>query len=293
MLRPDAANGPRPLVSCSRCGFLRYLTDAPPASTCSFSTFFQKRVVGGNLAGYLLEALRSMVATGPVRFVAQRATKGKARERILVADAIDGTLPHAFERQGPQCVALSSSLAGALHAAHREGVDSAVSDSSSMPLLRGSVDTIVRLRGFASEEDPAGWLARTSRQIAPGGRIVVQVFDCASWAFLLSGSKWVGLSPDEARYAFRAEDLEVLVDLCGLRVVRRSHFFPLLNACAWASSIFPSLNVIRPGWSTRQRPPLGRVVAYLLCVVAMLPLATAESLCHAGSVMLIEAEPKQ
>jgi hypothetical protein len=293
MLSPRCASGERVLVSCARCGFLRYLGEPQPDEQCGFSSFFLRRVAASTVAGQLLEGFRALAATGPVRFVLHGSRKKTRPERILVADTLDGTFSRSLQRGGVRCVALIRSLEGAAHATHRQGVDAVVAHGGTLPMLPGAVDAVVRMRGFVGESDPAGWLMQAGRQIAPGGRIVLQVFDCASWAFLLSGSQWVGLVANEGRFAYRAEDLEVLLDLCGLRIVRRSHFFPLLNSCAWVSSILPSLNVIGPNWSTQAPPHLGRVLGYLFCVAALLPLALAESLCHAGSVMLLEVEQKR
>ena len=293
MLSPRCASGERTLVSCARCGFLRYLGEPHSEGQCAFSSFFLRRVAASTVAGRLLEGFRALAAMGPVRFVLHGSRKLRTRERILVADTLDGTFSRSLQRGGVRCIALVRTLEGAAHATHRQGVDAVVTRGGTLPLLPGAVDTVVRMRGFSGELDPVEWLMQAGRQIRPQGRLVLQVFDCASWAFLLSGARWVGLVPSEGLFAYRAEDLEVLLDLCGLRIVRRSHFFPLLNACAWASSIVPRLNVIRPNWSTQAPPRLGHVLGYLSCVAALLPVALAESLCHAGSVMMLEVERKR
>ena len=284
--------GSRALVSCSRCGLLRFLAGAQPVSQHRFIDFILRRSYAQNLAGRLLRMASRAALAGPVSFLRDRQRKSPVSGLVLNADGADGVLSREIETQQARPLLITRTLADAQCAFHRHGVLAVQADPGASPIRLGVLDTVLRMQGLSGEPDPAVWLTRASRQLQPGGRIVLQVFDCSSWAFLLCGSRWVGLEPEDACYAYRGEDVEVLLDLCGMGVVRRSHDFPILNAFVWTSSLFPSLNAIDPAFASQPAPPALRTFAYLLLVAMLLPVAFLESLCHAGSVLMVEAERK-
>lgn len=292
VLSAGTHEGIRSLVSCSRCGLLRFLGEVARTGSSRFSDFVLRKNNARNVAETLLGAVRRVAMRGPLQFVLSRSGARKSPDLVLQVDATDGWLCRELEQRQADCMVVTPSHNDAARAFHREGVFAVVADSASLPLRLGSVDTVLRLRGFSAEADPAGWLTHLVRRLRPGGRVVLQVFDCSSWGFLLCGSRWVGLEPDSARFAYRAEDLEVLLELCGMRVVRRSHYFPMLNAMVWASSLFPGLDAnIAPANPAEQRT-FRSVLFYVLALLLLLPLALVESMCHAGSVLLLEAERK-
>ncbi|MCW5964495.1 MAG: methyltransferase domain-containing protein [Bryobacterales bacterium] len=292
VLSADTCEGSRSLVSCSRCGLLRFLGESTRSGNSRFSDFVQRKSNARNLAETLLGAVRRVAMRGPLQFVLSLKRARKTPDLLLHVDATDGWLGRELEQRYVDCVVVTPSHRDAARAFHREGVFAVVAESEALPLRLGSVDTVLRLRGFSTEADPAGWITHLVRRLRPGGRVVLQVFDCSSWGFLLCGSRWVGLEPDSARYAYRAEDLEVLLELCGMRVARRSHFFPMLNAMAWASSLFPSLDANVALAGAAEQRTFRSVVLYVLALLALLPLALVESVCHTGSVLLLEAERK-
>lgn len=288
VLTADTQNGGRLLVSCSRCGLLRFLTEAPHGETGGFPDFlFRQSPRGGFLHG-VLEWLRRDAARSLIRFVLQGFAPDKLAGPALLSGGADGFLCRELQNRKVHCLAIASSLHDAQRCFHREGVDTVLCSPSEAPVKLGSLQWLLRAQGFSAESDPAHWLTHAARRLQPGGRMFLQVFDCSSWGFLVCGSNWVGLEPQSARFAYRAEDLEVLLELCGMRVVRRSHYFPLMNALVWASSLFPKLDASRTQSETPQSPL--RVLLYMMAVLLVSPLAFLESLCHAGSVLMLEAE---
>lgn len=296
VLSAPTAGGPRALVSCSRCGLLRFLGAAQRSTVPCFFDAIERRDPARCWPERLLSYFRKAAAGGPLRFLMNDEWKQRTGARVFHVDAVDGTVCRGVQQQSLQSrpVVASPSIAGASRALHRHGIDALVADPVHSPLRNRCVDAIVRFRGFTSEADPAAWLSTAATQLRPGGRIYLQVFDCSSWAFLLCGSHWVGLEPSLANYAYRGEDVEVLFDLSGLRITRRSHAFPMLNTFAWASSLAPWLHRrLDPCLASNSGPlPVLPVLLYLLLVLALYPFALVESLCHAGSVLMIEAERK-
>ncbi len=282
----------RTLVSCSRCGLLRFLEEAPKPAGSRFSEFILRQTTARNLAEQALHLLKRRAVGSLLRFAATRTRAQQAPELLLHLDAMDGWFCRQWEQGHTDCMVSTQNVPDASRAFHRDGIFAVVAESAEPPLRMGTVDAVVRLRGFSSELDPAGWLAHIVRRIRPGGRVVLQVFDCSSWGFLVCGSGWVGLEADSATFAYRADDLEVLLELCGMRVVRRSHFFPWMNALVWASSLFPGLDPSVSGDTSGGPPASSTLLLYVLAAVALLPLAVVESLCDTGSTLMLEAERK-
>jgi len=292
VLSAETGQGSRALVSCSRCGLLRFLGDAPRLAGSRFSEFVSRHGFVRNAAERLLGAVRRGAARGPMRFVRGPLKANGAAKPILQVGGVDGSILRDQGFHQADCLLMTPQLEVATHALHREGIPSLVADSASPPLRLGALHAVLRLRGFSGEADPAAWLTSIARKLQPGGRVVLQVFDCSSWGFLLCGSRWVGLEPESAFYAFRAEDLDVLIELCGMRVVRRSHFFPLLNTLVWTSSLFPSLDVVTASSAEATNPSTMRILLYLAVALLLWPLALVESVCQTGSVLMLEAECK-
>lgn len=292
LLSAPTAEGSRALVSCSRCGLLRFLGEPASSSRRRFIDLILRRCPSLPAPGRFLHFLGRAALSGPLRFLLNQDWKRRQPGLVLHASAVDGELAREFQRHQVHSILLSPSLPDAACAFHRHGVAAAVADPLEAPIRHRVLDAVVRLRGLAAEADPATWLCSASRQIRPGGRVYLQIYDCSSWAFLLCGSHWVGLEADNARYAYRAEDLEVLLDLCGMRIVRRSHYFPFWNALVWAASLAPSLDALPGNQNSSASPFTPRTIACLALALLLLPLAFVESLCHAGSVLMVEAELK-
>jgi hypothetical protein len=280
---------------------LRFLAVAPNAGTGSFWRFVLAPESPGGITGRMLQGLKRRARQGLLGF-ASRGRNVSGADWLVQVEAPQGACCRSVADGKAHSLVITPHLSDAELALHREGVWAVVAQADQMPLRVNSCARVLRLGGLAAETDPAGWLTHTARRMQPGGRLVLQVFDCSSWGFLLCGSRWVGLEADAAAYAYRAEDLEVLLELCGMRVTRRSHHFPWMNALVWASSLFPGLHraVQTParqqpddqGRETGRAPGPMATLLYLGAVTMLLPLALLESLCHAGSVMMMEAERK-
>lgn len=292
LLSAPTATGTRSLVSCTRCGLLRFLGTPAPSAPPRFLDLLLGHSSAWEPSKKVLQTLSNWVLAGPARFVLNQDWK-KRQPKLVVQKITDTSLAKEARDGvgGVRSVFAAGDVTGITRAFYRHGFTSVAADSAEAPGDEGAADAVVRLRGFASENDPAGWLSCVTKKMRPDGRLYLQVYDCSSWAFLVCGSRWAGLEADSACYAYRAEDLEVLLDLCGLRIVRLSYYFPLLNAFVWAASLAPSLDGGDKKGETAT-PSTARSIAYLLLVCLLYPLALVESLCHTGSVVIVEAELK-
>ena len=140
--------------------------------------------------------------------------------------------------------------------------------------------------------DPRAYLRSAHDLLAPGGRLVVQVPNAASWQFRLLGRSWNGVDVPRHLFDFRGSDVEKLLESCGFEVVRRKYFSLRDNPAGLASSLAPSLDpmarrVRRVRESSGAR--LAKDLAYFALVLASLPFTAAEAAFRAGSTVMIEA----
>jgi SAM-dependent methyltransferase len=140
--------------------------------------------------------------------------------------------------------------------------------------------------------DPRAYLEAARALLRPGGSLVVQVPNAASWQFHLLGAAWTGVDVPRHLIDFRARDLEALLASCGFHVLRRKYFSLRDNPAGLASSIAPSLDPMAR--RIRRIPESGAAklvkdLLYLGLVAAALPFTIAEAACRAGSTVMIEA----
>lgn len=284
----------RTLIACRRCSLLRFVGPGIPDIARCYLDAIHFHHGDDRWAGRLFRALLRAGLRSKTGFVASALSRLGPGALTLELSGDDGTTARALERFDASVLSAIPDETLATKAFHAQGVFAVAADAASLPLRDPLFDLVTRLRGFAHPEDPVAWLDAARKVLRPGGRVVLQAFDSGSWAFLFTGSHWAGLEGATASYAFRSVDLEVLLDFCGYRILRRSHFFPVLNAATWVSSLFPALDPQRRRLRqpVRQGPALAWDLLFLALLIAFLPLGFVESVCHAGSVLMVEAEPK-
>jgi len=144
--------------------------------------------------------------------------------------------------------------------------------------------------------DPEACLLAAADLLAPGGRMFIQVPNSACWQFLIFGARWNGLQVPRHPIHYRPEDLDDLLDHCGLRAVRRKFFSLRDNPAGLATSLAPNLEPVsrqirrvREGVLTR----LLKDCLYLGLTAAALPFTLLEAAASAGSTVMVEAVRKE
>jgi hypothetical protein len=144
-------------------------------------------------------------------------------------------------------------------------------------------------------EDPASYLRAAARLLAPKGRLVVQVPNVDCWQFLLLGESWSGVDVPRHLINFRARDLENLLSACGFEVLRRKHFSLRDNPAGLATSIAPGLDPMARRVRRTNEGSMTRLLKntlYFGLVLAAIPFTALESVCGAGSTIMVEARKK-
>jgi hypothetical protein len=138
--------------------------------------------------------------------------------------------------------------------------------------------------------DPRAGVRYAASLLDPGGSLVLQVPNAASFQARLFGIRWYGLDVPRHLLNFTPSALERVLRDCGFEIRRTSHFSLRDNPQALASSLLPALDPmaskVRVG---RRRAALVRELAYLGLVVGALPFALLESLLGRGGSIMVEA----
>lgn len=242
----------------------------------------------------LVEFYRRLVLRDHVRFV-RRVIEAQQQRGVepLVLDmgCGDGSFLDALGFE--HCVGSDTSM-GAMRAANARGLASVRAGFGASPFRPGSF-TLVTMFHFLEHVSPVEpHLEAARRLLAPGGEVVLQVPNCASWQARLLGRYWAGYDVPRHLVDYSARTLRETLERHGWEVVRESHYSLRDNATTLANSLAPSLyppaRVARQGLDVGFRGPLADL-AYLAITLAALPFTLIESLFGRGAAVMVHVRP--
>jgi len=249
----------------------------------------------GSATASLEEGYRRLVLRDHVRFV-EGALNGVAGNGPLLDLGCGGGLFLGMMRErGFRVLGLDLSREAARVAWERQQVPAVCGSFESAPLREGSLASITMFHVLEHAPDPRAVLATAHALLRPGGKLVVQVPNAASWQCRLLGRSWNGMDVPRHLYDFRDLDLENLLRTCGFEVVRRKYFSWRDNPAGLAISLAPGLDPMAR--RVRRVPESGVVrllkdLAHLALVLAALPFTLAEAAFRAGSTVMMEARKR-
>jgi SAM-dependent methyltransferase len=281
------------VVRCGGCGLMRL--DPQPAED-ELRRYYPPAywfAPGGQAASRLEEAYRRLVLRDHVRFVEQ-ALHGAppGRRPLLDVGCGGGLFLRMMSERGFRGIGIDLSHEAARMASQRQGATVLCGSLPQAPLDPATFACITMFHLLEHLPDPRVFLIAAHRLLIPGGRVVVQVPNAASWQSRLLGRSWNGMDVPRHLFDFRDCDLEKLLESCGFEIVRRKYFSLRDNPAGLASSLAPALDpmarqVRKPTESGARR--LCCDLAYFALVLAALPFTLAEAACRAGSTIMIEA----
>ena len=175
---------------------------------------------------------------------------------------------------------------------HQNGVPVATGIFTSAPFPTGTFGAITMFHVLEHLYDPGAYLEAAWHLLKPGGRLIVQVPNAASWQALLFREHWNGFDLPRHLINFRAADIQSLVSQKRFNVLRSKHFSLRDNPAGFASSLAAGLDPMARRVRGRSESPTGRLarnLAYLGLTVAALPFAALEAACGAGSSVMLDA----
>ncbi len=280
------------LVACSGCGLIRLSPRPTAAEAADYYPGNYWFDPAENTAGRLEELYRRWVLRDHVRFVARALEDMDAGGLILDIGCGGGLFPRMLRERGYRAVGLDLSPQAAALAWKRHGVPAVAGEISQSPVAPNSCAAVTMFHVLEHLDQPECYLREAHRLLRPGGRLIVQVPNAASWQFALLGAAWNGVDSPRHMHLFRDSDLEKLLVKAGFTPLRRKYFSWRDNPAGLATSLAPSLDPMARrvrGGGESPGVRLAKDLLYFALVVAAVPFAAAEAMVGAGSTIMIEA----
>jgi 2-polyprenyl-3-methyl-5-hydroxy-6-metoxy-1,4-benzoquinol methylase len=242
----------------------------------------------------LEEQYRRLVLGDHVRFVtgAVAPSAGSVLD-VGCGGALFGRL---LKERGYQTFGLDNSQQAAKVAWRQNGVPVVTGSFASSPFPPASFAVVTMFHVLEHLYDPGAYIEAAWHLLKPGGRLIVQVPNAASWQTLVFGEHWNGFDLPRHLINFRASDIQSLVSQKGFKVLRVKHFSLRDNPAGFASSLAPGLDPMARRVRAKDETPAGRLLrnlAYFGLVVGGVPFAVLEAACGAGASVMVDAQKAQ
>ncbi len=283
------------VVRCGECGLLRLDPQPGPDELRLYYPDSYWFAPEPTAAGRLEEAYRRLVLRDHVRFVARAMQDSAVGGPLLDVGCGGGLFLGMMRERGFPVLGLDFSREAAATAWHKQQAPAVCASLEDAPFRPESVAAITMFHVVEHLYDPRAYLQAAHRLLIPGGRLVVQVPNAASWQCRLLGRSWNGMDVPRHLFDYRDRDLEGLLQAAGFEVIRRKYFSLRDNPAGMASSLAPSLDPMARRVRRVAESGSGRLVkdlAYFALVLVSLPFTVAEAACGAGSTVMIEARPR-
>jgi 2-polyprenyl-3-methyl-5-hydroxy-6-metoxy-1,4-benzoquinol methylase len=279
------------VVACERCGMLRL--SPPPRELSRYYPEDYWFAPSESVASRMEEYYRRVVLRDHVHFVAQ-AVQGMLGPLIDVGCG-GGLLGNLLLSKGLQYIGFDFSKRAAAVAWKSNGVPAVCGMLPQAPFRPASCGAITMFHVLEHLAEPEVYLEAARELLAPGGNLVVQVPNAASWQFRLFGRRWNGLDVPRHLHDFRASDLERLLERAGFEMVRAKHFSLRDNPAGLATTIAPSLDPMARRVRGSAESPSARLakdLVYMALVVAALPFTAVEAAFRAGATVMLHARKR-
>jgi SAM-dependent methyltransferase len=278
------------VVECSGCRLLRLYPWPSAGELAQYYPDTYWFAPQETAVSRLEERYRRVVLGDHVRFVvgAVLPTEGPVLD-LGCGGALFGRL---LRERGYKVFGLDYSTQAAQVGWHQNGVPVATGIFSDAPFACGTFAAITMFHVLEHLYDPGSYIEAAWHLLRPGGRLIVQVPNAASWQSLLFGEHWNGYDLPRHLIDFRHADIQSLVAQKKFNVLRTKHFSLRDNPAGFASSLAPQLDpMARRVRGVKESPEarMARNLAYFGLVLAALPFAALEAACGAGSTVMLDA----
>jgi SAM-dependent methyltransferase len=244
-----------------------------------------------SIAARLEDRYRRFVLRDHVNFVLS-ALNGAVAGPVLDVGCGGALFGRLLREANRQCLGLDFSHQAATVGSKHNGVPVVVADLSTAPFPRASFAAITMFHVLEHLYHPAAYVKAAAECLKPGGKLIVQVPNAASWQFKLFRQSWNGIDIPRHLIDFRARDIDALLARCGFEVLRHKYFSLRDNPAGLATTLAPSLDpmarrIRNTAESSRVR--LLKDLVYLGLVGASIPFTLLEAACRSGSTVMVEA----
>lgn len=284
------------LVECPNCGLIRLYPWPAPDELARYYPPTYWFAPGNSAAERLEQIYRRCVLRDHVRFASDALRHAGGSGSLLDVGCGGGLFLRIMQERGARVAGLDLSPGAARVAWSANRVPVAAGVLPNAPFAPQTWSVITMFHVIEHLYDPMTYLEAAHRLLEPGGRLVVQVPNAASWQFLLFGEHWSGIDIPRHLIDYRSKDLDILLDNAGFEVLRHSYFNLRDNPAAMATSLAPGLDPMARRIRRVPETPglkLLKDLLYMSLTMISLPFAAIEAICGAGATVMVEARKKQ
>jgi SAM-dependent methyltransferase len=191
------------IVECRRCRLIRLFPQPEPEEMPQYYPPDYWFEPGEASADRLEQAYRRLVLRDHVGFV-KRAIEASGETGVVLDVGCGGGLfLSMLARGGAPVAGLDFSLDAAVIAWQKQGVPAVCASLSHAPFAPGSCKVITMFHVLEHLYAPHAYIESAHELLRPGGRLIVQVPNAASWQFLLLGENWAGVDVPRHLLTFR------------------------------------------------------------------------------------------
>lgn len=212
------------IVKCSLCG-LAYTVPRPSVMDRYYPPKYRAY---GPVAQSVLSALYRMR-------VARWALLKPAGGTVLEVGCGPGLMLAAFRRRGWQVLGIERSREAVEAAKAVSGVKIVATPVHALP-PDARFDLIVMFQVLEHIAEPVALLRECASRLAPGGFLIVNVPNFASWQARFGGSKWLHLDPPRHLSHFTPQTLSGTLQRAGLQLVQLTFASPEHDPYGWVES---------------------------------------------------------
>lgn len=283
------------VVECTDCRLMRLF---PQPTAAELNQYYPRNywfAPGDDTASKAEDLYRRVVLGDHVRFVERAIEETEAAGPLLDVGCGGGLFLRLLRERGHKVVGLDFSLDAATTAWQVNRVPAMCGMLSRAPLRHEAFSVITMFHLLEHLFDPVGYVEEAYKLLGPGGRLVVQVPNAASWQFLLFGQNWNGIDVPRHLVNFKEKDIVALLETCGFEVMRKKFFSLRDNPAGMATSISADLDPMSRRVRKVPETPRMRLFKdglYFALTLLCLPFTLVEAACRAGSTIMIEARKK-
>jgi 2-polyprenyl-3-methyl-5-hydroxy-6-metoxy-1,4-benzoquinol methylase len=250
---------------------------------------------GTRFLSRLEETYREFVARDHVRFLERCAGRGSSEGRpLLDIGCGSGTFLSLARRRGFACCGMDASDRAAALARKQYGLDVRQGSVGAAIWEERSFDFVTMFHVLEHLADPGAGLRYARRLLKPGGSLIVQVPNVASYQARAFRQRWYGIDVPRHVVNFTPPALELLLRKTGYEIARKARFSLRDNPASIASSIAVSLDPVgRRARGLRSGALVEAAIEFLYfgLVLSSLPAELLESALGRGGTIWVHARP--
>lgn len=204
-----------------------------------------------------------------------------------------GLMLQAFHRLGWNVLGIERNEAVAEQARRSQGLEIVTTPLEALP-SDSRFDLIVMFHVLEHLAEPVPLLRECARRLAPGGRLIINVPNFASWQSRFAGPAWMHLDVPRHLLHFTPQTLAATLDRAGLRLARLRFASPEHDPYGWVESAISRFGG-RANRLTRcliglDPPGPAAILSFAVAALLAIPAALLAGLSWlAGSGALMEA----